>query len=400
MDLIDQWYALPFEERNKTTYDQWSGNVPATPAAPPVTPAQKNTGGYDSGTGTEATGYTLPDPYAAQRAAYSLATPPAGAGSSTLPASWGGPLPPGQTPPPSYDQHIVYTDTSGRGYTPDQLRAAMNNPAFMNDPMNARTRDLIQQYGAVLAPAASGSSGASAVSSGTTQNQYGNDPNASLLLNTILSRLKQLQQPLDTTAQDAYIKAALDRVGQLGGAPFTDQQSAALLTQNMQPLTQARDQAKQQAAEQMSRRGIAPSSGVFVDAMNKIDQAYERGVSNVTNTMNIKGIDQVTQNQNAKLAIMNSIVDMTRATQMQQEGLSAQLVPTAATLTNFDSSRLSSLLSASGSGDPSGLIGALTGIGNLGLNNQTMINGQSAASSAALAQLIYALMHGSAGLLQ
>lgn len=240
---------------------------------------------------------------------------------------------------------------------------------------------------------------ATTTTGGGTQSPYPNDPNASLLWNTVLSRLAQLQQPVDTTAQDAFIKAALSRVGQLDQAPFTDQQSAALLTQNMEPLTQARDSAKQQAAEQLSRRGITPDSGVFIDTMNKIDQAYERGVANVTNTLNVKGIDQATANQNAKLSILNSIVDMTNATAARQEAMNQQLIPTAATLTNYDTSTLNSLINASNTGNPDALISALTGVGNLGINNQTQLNSQSAASSAALAQLIYALMNGSAGLL-
>jgi len=245
--------------------------------------------------------------------------------------------------------------------------------------------------------ATTGISGAASSSNPATT--YGNDPNASLLINTVLSRLAQLNRPVDTTAQDAYIKQALDRVQQLSGAPFTDNQSQALLTKNMEPLTQARDQAKQQAAEDLSRRGFTPTSGVFQDRMKQIDLAYQRGVSNVVNTLNVKGIDQQTVNANTQLAIMNSIVDMSRATQMQQEGLSSQLVPTAATLSNLDNSRLSLLLQAANSGNPDQLISALTGVGQLGNQTQYLQNQQSAASSAALAQLIYALMNGAGGLL-
>lgn len=237
--------------------------------------------------------------------------------------------------------------------------------------------------------------------SGNPSTIYGNDPNASLLINTILSRLQQLQKPVDTTAQDAYAKQALDRVQQLSGAPFTDPQSQALITKMRDPLTQARDQAKQQAAEQLSRRGIGPTSGVFVDTMSKIDQAYERGIASGTNSLAVKGIDQQTQNAMQQLQILNSIVEMNRATQNQQEGLSSQLVPTAASLTNFDSSRLDQLLRASGSagGDPTSLISALTGLGGLGIQQQGLNNSANSANAYALAQMVYALMNGTAGLI-
>lgn len=78
--------------------------------------------------------------------------PPAGPGSSTLPASFGGPVPPGQTPPPSVNNQVVYTDSSGKGYNPQELQAAWGNgsSAFASDPLNARVRDILPQYGSVM----------------------------------------------------------------------------------------------------------------------------------------------------------------------------------------------------------------------------------------------------------
>lgn len=78
--------------------------------------------------------------------------PPAGVGSSTLPASFGGPVPAGQTPPPSVNPQVVYTDPSGKGYNPNELQTAWGNgsTAFAQDPANARVRDILPQYGTVL----------------------------------------------------------------------------------------------------------------------------------------------------------------------------------------------------------------------------------------------------------
>lgn len=408
---------------------------------------------------------------------------------------------------------VIYTDSKGMGYDPDQLRSAYGSGAFANDPTAGRVPDILAQYpttstaaaptpkvnnafpgtqnltipsSSVSTPGGTGSeattqqapaftpanvaspidantiigfyqkylngrmpsaeeltaasghpggapaleqfiansdeakgyavagAGRTAVhnpavvqgpGTGTGANDpstlYGNDPNASLLINTILSRLKQLQQPVDTTAQDAYAKQALDRVQQLSAPPYTDAQSQALITQMRDPLTQARDQAKQQAAEQLSRRGITPTSGVFVDTMNKIDQAYQRGIASGTNSLAVKGIDQQQTNAMQQLQLLNSIVEMNKATHATQEGQSSQLIPTAANLTNFDSSRLNTLLNASstGGGDPTSLIAALNNLGQLGIQQQGVTNSANSANAYALAQMVYALMQGTGGLI-
>ncbi len=316
----------------------------------------------------------------------------AGAPTSSPP---GGPdrslAPLGDNGPSAYD--IAHTPNGPGAPPPNPALGAGTVVPNWNDPSQLINNITGQVMGANPNFRASG--GGSGGSGGPgANNTYGNDPNATLLMNTILQRLQQLQKPVDTTAQDAYAKMALDRVTQLGGAPFSDQQTSAMLTQNMGPLTQTRDTLKQQKAEELSRRGIGPTSGVFIDAMNKIDQAYQRGVAGVTNTLNIQGIDQATKNQQMQLSLLSSIVDMNRATAAQQEGLSSQLVPTAATGTNFDNTRLATLTNAGNSSDPTQLISSLVGLGNLGLNNQSATNTASAQSAYAMAQMIYALMNG------
>ncbi len=60
------------------------------------------------------------------------------------------PPPPGpdaSAPRPSVDASVVYTDQQGNAYDPPSLVAAWNNPAFRNDPLNARVGDILQQYG-------------------------------------------------------------------------------------------------------------------------------------------------------------------------------------------------------------------------------------------------------------
>lgn len=234
-----------------------------------------------------------PDPFAAQRAAYDASAPPAGPGSPTIPASYGGPLPPGQTPPPSYDQQVVYTDASGQGYTAAQLKAAQSNPAFMANPLNARTGDIVAQYGAVLNPAAGTGSG-----SGGGGNQTGTggtgfaDPAYQNLLDLVNQRLRGLQGPQSFPQLDQYMQMLTaneaaakqraqtfagqltTRVGQLQQPLMTDANVVQQHALASNDLIGQRDTALANARQNIATRGFAPTSGLGIDQANQIAQNY------------------------------------------------------------------------------------------------------------------------------
>lgn len=213
-----------------------------------------------------------------------------------------------------------------------------------------------------------------------------------LLLDSVLQRLKMLQQPISDPYGDAYAKQALTRVDQLNGAPFTDQQSAALLTKNMEPLTRARDQAKQQAAQDLSRRGFGPSSGVFQDRMKSIDAAYQTGTAGVTNSLNIQGITQAQQNAQQQLQILDSLVQMGRMSRQEADQRSQQIVQTAGIPFSTDTSLLGSLNSAAGGDQSSALINALMNLGSLNTRGTQIANQNSQDSSQALGAFLSYLL--------
>jgi hypothetical protein len=141
--------------------------------------------------------------------------PPAGVGSPTLPASFGGPVPPGQVPPPSVNPQVVYTDQSGRGYNPNELKDAWGNgsTAFAQDAANARVRDILPQYGTVLgtpmaptpAPAAPGAAGAAGVK---MPGQAATDPRSSAFFDMLMGRVKGINENIDPN--DPIIKGQTD----------------------------------------------------------------------------------------------------------------------------------------------------------------------------------------------
>lgn len=382
---IDQWYALPFETRDSTTLDNWLGNTSdaAAPAPAPSAPAPTAPFPQDWNVGPiDQPGRTKVQKDAGQVFNTPGWTPPP-------------PGPNASAPRPSVNPGVVYTDAQGNGYDVPALAAAWGNPSFKNDPINARVGDILSQYGygggsATVAAKAGTSSGSAPADTTTPYKNSSQD----LLLNAVLQRLQQLQTPADTSMSDLFAKYGLAQVDKLNQPPFTDTQNAALLTQHMEPLTQARDTTKQQAAENLARRNIGPSSGVFVDTMNKIDTAYQRGVAGVTNTLNIQGIDQVTKNNQLQLTILSSLADMSRVNQQIADQRSQEAVTTAAIPFNTDLQTLSALSSASGGDNASSLISSLMSLGQLNLNGSTIANQQGSADANAIGSVVgYIMAH-------
>lgn len=385
----DAWYALPFEERNRQTFDQFIGNTgqaESQPSADP-TPAQPNNPGIHN----DWPGLDLPN-----------ITTPGGTGSEWTPTA-------PAVDPSQYrlmgaapiDLNTIlgfYQQYLGRTPGVDEVYFASGHPGgaaaledFIKNSAEAQGRAAKKvQPVPTVTPAPATRGPAPAVNTTTPYRNSSQD----LLLNAALQRLSQLQMPIDHSNEDLYAKFALDRVSQLSGAPFSDKESAALLTKNMAPLTQARDTAKQQATEDLARRGIGPSSGVFQDRMKAIDQAYERGVAGVTNTLNVQGIDQVQKNAAMQLQILDSLVSMGRMSRQEAEQRSLAIVQTAGIPFDTDLRTLSALSGAAGGDNSSSLISSLLNIGGLNLKGAQIDAEQSGQDANAIGSVVgYIMAH-------
>jgi hypothetical protein len=247
----------------------------------------------------------LPDPFEAQKAAYDPKAAPAGAGSSTMPASFGGPLPPGQTPPPSVNPQVIWTDpTTGQGYNPDELSKLWNgNSGFQANYGNVG--DLLKQYGAV--GAGGGSSGSPAGFQGTG---VFSDPATSQyekLLNSLISRMNTPYTPPDYQSTIDALKSYITR---LNGPAYTPDQMALMQTQAFDPIMAARDQENQNIIARFAQQGMGPSSGPVQAAILANNQKF--GQMGTTSRANVAtgAIGQQNQNQMNAMALQAQIPTM------------------------------------------------------------------------------------------
>lgn len=194
-----------------------------------------------------------------------------------------------------------------------------------------------------------GGGGASAYASspGGNPGSY-TDPSSMLYLQQVLKRLQQVQQPQDNSILDLLKSLAMTQVQKLQQKPYSAADDQALITQYREPLNQARDTAKQQAALDLSRRGIGPTSGVYQDRMKQIDQAYVKGVAQGSNQMGVNAVQQQNTNALQALQILSGLQSATNTQTDRSNAMSDQAVNLAKMFPDFDATRLDQLLRASG----------------------------------------------------
>ncbi len=230
--------------------------------------------------------------------------PPAGPGSATMPASFGGPLPAAQTPPPGQNAQIVYTDASGKGYDPAALAAAVKDPTFMADPLNARAGDIVGQYatsGAGMTPTPAASTGMNTgINGGRVDGSvFGAstglaDPRASAFFDTLMGRLDAVP---NVDPNDPTIKAE------------TDAFSANRTRSNRDYLSAAAEKGGTGANTDAIARSLAESGGQATGAFQAglMDQERQARRGQIQNILSL-GSSYLTAEQS--LALQKELHDM------------------------------------------------------------------------------------------
>jgi hypothetical protein len=265
-----------------------------------------------------------------------------------------------------YHASMMQTDPQGR------------NQGMTIDGQNYRVIDSSGNW--VLVPDTNGSAWGDGGGGATGGGGQYTDASSQLYVNEILNRLRQLRSPVSDPLAPLYQLSALSRIRDLGNDPYTNADDAALVAKYRDPLTQARDAAKQQAAEQLARRNIGPSSGVFIDTMNKIDQGYERGIAAGANNLAVNAVTQRQRNLDEQLQIFSDLLNYGKSSRTENTAQADDLLRVASLLPGMDENRLKLLLEASGEGSggsPSATTSALLGQGQQQLT-QSLVNSKNA----------------------
>lgn len=222
------------------------------------------------------------------------------------------------------------------------------------------------------------------------------DPSSVLFLNEVMKRLMQLQQPRPDPFADLLKSLGTARVNDLqNNAPYTAGEDAALTAHYREPLTQARDAALLRNKENISARGMLPSSGLLDYLNTGTEKSYEQGIASGANDLGVRAVDERQRRLDESLTILNSLMGVDRGVQDRQDAQANEVLRLAEIFPNFDEKRLSELLQASGdaASSPASLLGGINDLGRLQLGTSAQNANNAANSSYAWAQMLYAILH-------
>ena len=282
--------------------DGFLSTDPAAPNAPTLAPATPS-----------------PD-FAPKTADPSLLGPNYGA--KPAPASFGGPATsPDQVPVPGVNPQVVYTDETGQGYDPAQLYASRNT--LLQNPLHARIRDILQQYGygSPAAAAAPASTAPPAPAGGAASSGAGYTPGAPAVM------------PRSAFNEDIR-KFLLERIR---GASTPVDQNAPEITET---LTAARDEGTREAeqertalAERLYAEGVRGGGGGGLNTGALTQQIQQSGERNAGRMQGLRAnLLMNAYNQKAQqlqhflsLAVASGDADSARAVQVELANLEAAL---------------------------------------------------------------------------
>src|SRR5438132_4470898 len=159
----------------------------------------------------------------------------------------------------------TYVASGNGGYTVGPT-GRVNNP--FGAPVQAGS-------GRTAGAAVAGGSGGGGGNGFSNSSPQFTDPASALLENYALDRFGQRMNPAPTSGTAMYEQYAKQLVDTLKSPVYSPQDEAVLKTKATNAIMAERDQTKQRWLEELSARGIAPSSGVALDGLQRIEQHFE-----------------------------------------------------------------------------------------------------------------------------
>lgn len=198
-------------------------------------------------------------------------------------------------------------------------------------------------------PSSPSSGGSSAPAFRNTSPGY-TDPSQRLIEDSALARYAQLQNPPQGSGQNLYEQEIKNLIETLKGPVYSAGDEATIKAGAMDTIFRDRDQTKQRWLEEVSRRGLSPSSGPALEGLRRIDEHYKTLQTTVDAQFARDAIDQ-TRAQRQQVVSNAGLLAGTENARLDQ-ALDVARIPYG--LTNDAFARNLSLVNAGGS--PSSLL--------------------------------------------
>ena len=141
----------------------------------------------------------------------------------------------------------------------------------------------------------------------TAPNQFSQNPLTSALSAFANQQAQRLQNPPEGSGQSLLEQALRSISGQFQAGGFTPHEQEVFQTQAIDPLEQLRTARKQQVNEELSRRGISPSSGVAQSMLADVDRQFDAQRATTQRNIAAQGAQEVQSRQLQAVNLLNQL---------------------------------------------------------------------------------------------
>jgi hypothetical protein len=212
------------------------------------------------------------------------------------------------------------------------------------------------------------------------------DPSQQLLSQYALDRFNQRLNPNPNSGTSMYETYARQLFDTLKGPAYSDADAQTLKANAYDGMEQERSSTKQRYMEELSRRGIPPSSGVALQGLIKIDNHFAGLRTQVERGFATQAMEAQRQNQIQALSVAAQLAAEEEG--RQSDALQFAMLPYQ--LQNDSFSRNLQLVNAGGS--PMSALSGLLGVANYGQGVNTQNQSNRASSANALGQYLSFLL--------
>lgn len=205
------------------------------------------------------------------------------------------------------------------------------------------------------------------------------DPIGGSVENAAANRANALTNPPNGSGQNLLEQLLKKVSAQFEGGGFTPAEQETFQTQALDPLERLRTARKQQVMEELSRRGINPSSGIAQQMLQNVDAQFDSHRATTQRDIAAKGANETTQRMMQAVQLLTQLAG-TQDTRLDK-AFNYQTVPL-----NLADRSFSQAMQLYSQNNPLSMVQPL-----LALSQQQQ--GQQSNQGAALADLIWTLTH-------
>lgn len=215
-------------------------------------------------------------------------------------------------------------------------------------------------------------SGPNGASSFGSTNPF-DDPATKSYIDQLNARIAQLHQPQQNPEMDSLLTYLKQYFEQLQGPTYTDAQRDVINTQSIDPMERQRTARKQQVIQQMASRGMGPSDGPTIAALQNVDREFDQMRTNAQGNFAVNEINQGRDDRRQAVNVGTAAAQLRSGIFDQQEGREDKALGYARQIPDLAQARIAQAISLlnGNTSSPASLFGALNSAQRTGMDQSS-----------------------------